>query len=106
MAKYLLQVSYTAEGVAGVLEEGGASRKAMVDNLVAALGGSLEIFYFAFGEDDAIVIADVPNNVTAAAISMRVGAAGAASIVTTPLLTPEEIDEATKLTVAYRAPGA
>ena len=101
-----VQVSYTTEGVGSVLKEGGSGRKAMVEDLVAGVGGTLEVFYFSFGEDDAIVIADLPDNITAAAISMRVGAAGAAEVATTPLLTPDEVDQATKLTVAYRAPGA
>ena len=73
--------------------------------LLADLGGSLESFHFAFGEEDAYVIADVPDNVTAAAIGMTVGASGAASTKTVVLLTPEEVDEAAKRSIAYRPPG-
>jgi uncharacterized protein with GYD domain len=103
--KYLWKVSYTAEGAKGVLKEGGSSRRDMVAKMAADMGGSMDAFYFAFGEDDVYVIADAPDNATAAAISMAVAAGGAAAIQTVVLLSPEEIDEAAKKTVPYRAPG-
>ena len=106
MGKYLFQVSYTAEGAKGVLKEGGSSRRAMVEGLMEGLGGSLESFYFAFGEDDVYLIGDVPDNVSSAAVSMTVGASGAARVKTVVLLTAEEIDQATQRSVAYRPPGA
>ena len=106
MARYLLQASYTQSGVQGVIKEGGSGRRDAIGKLLADLGGSLEAFYFAFGENDVYVIADVPDNTTAAAISLTVGAAGAATVKTIVLLTPEEIDRATKQSVAYRPPGA
>ena len=79
MAKFLWQVSYTTQGVQGVVKEGGSSRRAMVNDLVAGLGGTLEAFYYAFGDDDVYVIADLPDNVTAAAVSLAVGASGGAT---------------------------
>jgi len=106
MAKYLIQASYTQSGVQGVIKEGGSGRRDAIAKLLADLGGTLEAFYFAFGEDDVYVIADVPDNTTAAAISLTVGAAGAARTKTVVLLTPEEIDRATQQSVAYRPPGA
>ncbi len=106
MARYLIQASYTREGIQGVAREGGSSRRDAIGTMVADLGGSLEAFYFAFGADDAIVIADLPDNVTAAAVGMTVGASGGATTRTTVLLTPEEIDAASGKTVGYRAPGA
>ena len=106
MAKYLFEVSYTVEGARGVLKEGGSARRAVVKQLAESMGGKLETFYFAFGKNDAYVIVDGPGNVDMAAVSMAVGASGAASIKTTVLLTPEEIDEAAKKSVAYRPPGA
>ena len=105
MAKYLWQVTYTTEGIRGVQKEGGTSRRAMVEQLVKELGGTVEAFYFAFGKKDVYVIAEIPDNKTAAAVAMTVGAAGAASIQTTVLLTPEEVDDATQISVDYRAPG-
>jgi uncharacterized protein with GYD domain len=105
MARYLLQTSYTAEGVRGLLKEGGTSRRTMVEKLAESMGGSIEAFYFAFGADDVYVITEIPDNVDAAAISFAVTASGAASVKTVVLLTPEEIDEATKKSVDYRPPG-
>jgi len=103
--KYLWKVSYTAEGAKGVLKEGGSSRRDMVAAMAKGMGGSMDAFYFAFGEDDVYVIADAPDNATAASISMSVAAGGAASIETVVLLSPEEIDEAAKKSVPYRRPG-
>lgn len=74
--------------------------------MIGNLGGTLETFYFAFGADDVYAIAQLPDNVTAAAVSLAVTAAGAAHSSVVVLLTPEEVDAATKKTVAYRAPGA
>jgi len=106
MTRYLLRVSYTTDGVRGLLKEGGSSRRAMVDGMIGGLGGTLEAFYYAFGPDDVYVIAELPDNVTAAAVSLAVTAAGAARSSVVVLLSPEEVDAATKKTVAYRAPGA
>ena len=105
MAKYLIQGSYSGEGVSGLLKEGGSGRRAAIKSLLKSIGGRMEAFYYAFGETDVYVIVDVPDNVTAAALSMMVNAAGAVSIKVTVLLTPEEIDEAAKKTVKYRPPG-
>jgi uncharacterized protein with GYD domain len=106
VAKYLVKASYTAEGATGVQRAGGVSRRDAVAKMAEGLGGSLESFYFAFGETDAYVILDVPDNRTAAAASIAVNTAGGASAEVVVLLTPEEIDEAAKLSVDYRPPGA
>jgi uncharacterized protein with GYD domain len=106
MPKFLLQVSYTTQGVQGLLKEGGTSRRKLVENITAAVDGKVEAFYYAFGDDDVIVILDLPDSATAAAVSLNVGASGAAEVRTTPLLEPADIDAATKISVAYRAPGA
>lgn len=106
MAKYLLKVSYTAEGLRGVRKEGAAARGAFVGQLLETVGGSLESFYFAFGGDDVIVIADMPDNTTAAAMAAAIGASDAiGSYETVPLLTTQEVDAAMKISVGYRAPG-
>lgn len=106
MATYLLQVSYTTDGLKGVLKEGGSSRRTMVDGMVKSLGGTLESFYYAFGDDDVYATVQLPDNVTAAAVSLAVSASGAARSKVVVLLTPEELDAATKKSVGYRAPGA
>jgi uncharacterized protein with GYD domain len=105
MPKYLWQVSYSQQAVSGLLAEGGTSRRDTIAKLVHEQGGSLEAFYFAFGDTDAFVIATLPDDATAAAVSLTVGAAGTGAVRTIRLLDPEDIDEATKKTIGYRAPG-
>ncbi len=106
MPKYLIKASYSADGTRGLVKGGGGSaRRAAVQQMMQGLGGRLEAFYYAFGDDDAYVIVDAPDNVTVAAVSLAVNASGAVSAKTVVLLTPEEIDEATRKTVSYRAPG-
>jgi uncharacterized protein with GYD domain len=105
MPKFLWQVSYTAQGAHGLLKEGGTARRAVVERLTQQAGGRLESFYFALGESDAYVIAELPDATTAAAVSVAVNAVGAAQLRTIPLLTPEEMDAATKKSVDYRPPG-
>lgn len=105
MPKYLVEASYTVEGVKGLLKEGGSGRRAAIENATRAAGGSVEAFYFVFGEDDVIVVMDLPDNATAAALSLAVSAAGGATSSMRVLLTPEELDEAASKTIEYRAPG-
>ena len=105
MPKYLFQASFVGEGVAGLLKEGGSGRRQAVEQLTKGLGGSVEAFYFAFGEYDVFVIVDLPDNVTTTAAALVVNASGLVKVKTTVLLTPEEVDEATKKTVDYRPPG-
>jgi uncharacterized protein with GYD domain len=106
MPKYLWQASYTSEGVRGVLKDGGTGRVKAVTKLVEDLGGRIEAFYFAFGAHDVYVIADLPDAKAAAAVGLAVNADGRTRLSTVVLLTPEEIDEAAKVTVNYRPPGA
>jgi uncharacterized protein with GYD domain len=105
MPKYLWQVSYSVEGAQGLAKEGGTGRREAVRKMLESVGGSLEAFYYAFGSDDLVVIAELPDNVSAAALALRTATGGAARSRTTVLLTPEEIDEATRRDVEYRLPG-
>ena len=105
MPKYLVQASYTLDGVKGVLDKGGSSRPEAVKQLVAGLGGSMEAFYFSFGDADAYVIVDLPDNVSAAAVALAVNASGGVTVNTVVLLTPEEVDQATQKAVEYTPPG-
>lgn len=105
MPKYLFRASYTIDGVRGLQKDGGSARRAAVEEVAKSVGGTLETFYFAFGEDDAYVIADLPDNEAAAAIAITVGAAGGATTRTVVLLTPEQVDEASQRSVTYRPPG-
>jgi uncharacterized protein with GYD domain len=106
MPKYLIQASYTNAGVQGIQSAGGSSRPEAVAAALESVGGSMESFYFSFGDADAYVIADMPDNVSAAAVALTVNASGGAVAKTTVLLTPEEVDAAAQKSVGYRAPGA
>lgn len=106
MAKYLIEASYTADGMKGVIKDGGTGRRTAVTAAVKSAGGEVEAFYYAFGDADVYVLVDAPDNVSVAAFAMAVGGAGLVShFKTTVLLTPEEIDQAAKKQVNYRAPG-
>ena len=106
MAKYLVQARYNADGVKGVIKEGGSGRIAAVTKLIEAGGGKVEAFYFAYGEYDAYVVVDVPDEATALSLSLAVNASGSVTLQLVPLITAAQMDAATKKTVGYRAPGA
>jgi uncharacterized protein with GYD domain len=105
MPKYLVMANYTSEGMKGVLSKGGTARRSAVEKMATDLGGRLESFHFAFGDHDAFVIVDLPDNAAAAAVGMAVSASGMATATTTVLLTPEEVDAASSGSVQYVAPG-
>jgi len=105
MPKYLWEVSYSSDGVKGVVKEGGSGRRAEAKNLFEALGGTMEAFYFAFGDADVYVIVDLPDNEAATALALVVNSSDAVTLETVSLLTPEEVDAASKKTVEYRAAG-
>jgi uncharacterized protein with GYD domain len=105
MAKYLIEANYVADGIKGLLKEGGTSRRAAVEEAVKSAGGSIDAFYYAFGETDCYVIIDVPDNVKTAGLALTIAATGTVAIKTTVLVTPEEIDQAVKTSPSYRAPG-
>lgn len=105
MPKYLSMGSYTSEGLKGLLKDGGSGRRKAVEDAVKAIGGRVEAYYFAFGDADVVVITDVPDNVTAAALAIGIGSTGTVGLKTTVLLTPEEVDAATKKTLSFRPAG-
>jgi uncharacterized protein with GYD domain len=104
--KYLVEVKYTLDGMKGLKAQGGTARVAASKALIEEVGGSIESFYFAFGDRDAVIIADLPDNVASAALGLIVGASGGVNSAVTVLLTPEEIDEAAKKQAKYRPPGS
>ena len=105
MAKYLLEVHYTLDGVRGVVSQGGSARKAAAQAAAKSVKGKVDAFYFAFGGTDVYVIADLPDNTAAAALALAVTAGGGATVRTVVLLAPDEIDAATKNKVKYTPPG-
>jgi len=105
MPKYLIRGSYSAEGLKGLQKDKASGRRTAVTKAVEGLGGKLEAIYYAFGEDDAILILDLPDNASASAFAFAVSATGLARTKTTVLLTVEETDKALQKRVEYRAPG-
>ena len=99
MPKYMIHASYTAEGVKGLQSKGGSSRREAISDMLEGLGGSLECLYFAFGDADVVVIADLPDNEAATALALNVNQSGGATVKTVVLLTPEEVDNAAKASV-------
>ena len=106
MPKFLIEASYSPEGAKGVQSAGGTSRRDAVAQVAESVGGRLESFHFAFGDADAYVIVDLPDNESAAAVALTVNAGGAARTKTVVLLTPDEVDAAARRSVDYRPPGA
>jgi uncharacterized protein with GYD domain len=108
MAKYLIEAAYSHEGLKGLIKDGGSGRRTAVESAVKALGGRVESMYYGFGTSDVYVVVEAPDNVTAAALALAVGATGAlAHYKTTVLLTTDEVDQAAKKSAgaSYRAPG-
>ncbi|HTK30051.1 MAG TPA: GYD domain-containing protein [Vicinamibacterales bacterium] len=106
MAKYLVKGAYNPEGTRGLAKDGGTGRRKAVQAMTEALGGKLEAFYYAYGEDDVYLICDFPDQATALGVSLAVNASGAVRVSLVPLITAEEMDAACKKSVGYRAPGA
>lgn len=105
MPKFLIEASYTSDGMKGVLDKGGTARREAVEKLLSDVGGTLDSFHFAFGATDAYVVVDVPDNISAAAVGMVVGSSGMVNLKTTVLLTPEDIDRAAAVHATYTPPG-
>ena len=106
MPKYLFKVNYTLEGAKGVLAKGGTTRHQAAQAAAESAGGTVETFYFAFGGTDVYGVADLPDNIAAAAFALTVAASGGATLETVVLLSPEEIDAATSKKIGYKPPGS
>src|SRR5271166_3571476 len=106
MPKYLIEGSYSTEGVGGVADKGGTARREAVEQLIAAIGGKLESFYFAFGHADVYAIVELPSNEAATAVALSVNRTRTTSVKTVVLITPEQVDAAAKMAPEYTPPGA
>ena len=106
MPMYMLQASYTAEGVKGLIKDTASGRRAAVKAGIKAVGGKLESMYYCFGEDDVVVMMELPNNVAAVSLVAAVGASGLVRARTTPLLTIDEMDKALAKKAKYKGPGS
>ena len=105
MPKYLICGSYTAEGLKGLIKDGGTKRMKATEQALESLGGKLEAFYFAYGDNDVYFIADQPDPVDGIGGILLANASGTIKLKTTVLITPEEIDKAVKKTMDWRPPG-
>jgi uncharacterized protein with GYD domain len=106
MATYLHIGSYTRSGSMALRNAGGGARATAVRDLMASLGGSVHAIYWAFGGSRVYAIVDLPDDITATALNLAVDAAGALSLETVRLHSPEEMDLAAQQASAYLPPGA
>jgi uncharacterized protein with GYD domain len=105
MGKYLFEANYLGDGIKGLMNEGGSKRRDALRDALASVGGTLECFYYAFGETDVLGVFEVPDTAGAAALSLMINSTGNVSVRLKPLMSPEDLDEAAKKTPSYRAPG-
>ena len=105
MSKYLITGRYTADGVKGLMQEGGSKRLAAATAAIESVGGSVESFYYAFGEEDVFGICDFPDDASAAAVSMLINSTGAVTLTMSRLISVADMDAAAAKTPTYRPPG-
>lgn len=105
MPMYLIEGSYSADGLKGLVKDKASGRIKAVTDALAGFGGKLHSAFFTFGQHDVVVIAELPDNATAAGLSIAVSATGLVRIKTTPMLSVEEMDRALQTSVEYRGPG-
>ncbi len=105
MSKYLFEANYVGDGIKGLMREGGTKRRDALAEALKSVGGTLECFYYAFGEIDVLGVFEVPGDADAAALSLMINSTGTVDVRLKPLMTPEDIDQAAKKTPSYRAPG-
>jgi len=106
MPKYMAKANYTSEGAKGLLAEGGTARRAAATAAAESVGGTIESFYYAFGDADVYGVADFPDDASATAFSLLVNSSGAVSLSLIPLMSAEDIDAATTKSPNYRPPGS
>ena len=107
MPLYMIQASYTADSWAAQISNP-EDRAAAIGGMIEAAGGKLHGFYYSFGEYDAVLISEAPDNQTIASILMAAAGGGAVSkLKTTVLMSAEEGLAAIRAAggVGYRPPG-
>lgn len=105
MTKYLFEATYVGEGIKGLMREGGTRRRDALVKALESVGGSLESFYYAFGDTDVLGVFEVPEQSDAAALALMINSTGTVRVRLRPLMEPEVIDAAAQKTPAYRPPG-
>ena len=105
MAKYLIRGNYVGDGIKGLMSDGGSKRRQAAAAAIESVGGSLDSFYYAFGDTDIFAVCDLPDAASAVALSLLINSSGSVSVSFTPLMTPEDLDAATTKSPSYRPPG-
>ena len=105
MSKYLFEANYVGDGIKGLMREGGTKRRDAVVEALKSVGGTLECFYYAFGDTDVLGVFDIPDQANAVALSLMINSTGAVSLTLKPLMTLEDLDAAASKTPSYRPPG-
>jgi uncharacterized protein with GYD domain len=107
MPKYIGLFKYSPEGAKGFLKEKAEAREAAVKKAYASVGGKVEAAYWAAsGEYTGVVIAELPDAASAAALSMLVQSSGALDTYGGfEVLTSSEFDRALSKGMTYRPPG-
>src|SRR5579872_1558883 len=106
MPKFLIEGSYTSEGLQGLAKDKASGRQAALNEALAAVGGKLDGIYYALGDADVYVLCECPDQVAAAALSLAVSSTGLVRTKTIPLMTVAETDRALGMKTGYKAPGA
>ncbi|MEU4717299.1 GYD domain-containing protein [Micromonospora purpureochromogenes] len=105
MAWFLLKSTYTVDGLKGLVKDGGTKRAEVVRKMIEDAGGRMESMHFAFAEDDTYVLCELPDQKTVTGLAVAIGATGSLSVRITPVLTPAEVDEVTRMKTTYTPPG-
>ena len=106
MPKDMFSGSYTIEGVAGGLSEGVSARRDEAARIAEMLVGTLEAYYWCYGDTDFMCIMDVPDSAKIAKLALHIGASGTFSGNLTPLITVEEMDDICNADIGdFRLPG-
>jgi uncharacterized protein with GYD domain len=105
MPKFLIEASYSAEGMRGLAKDKASGREAAIRDALTAIGGKLDSIYYALGESDVFVLCECPDHVNAAALAFAVCASGLVRTKTIPLLTIAEADQALTKSIGYKPPG-
>ena len=105
MTKYLIQTSYTAEGLNGLRKDKATGRVAAIKRAIASAGGTVEVACWSYGDWDAVMVLDFPDDADALALVLKESESGLVRTKTTVLITPEEMDAASKKNVDFRPAG-
>ena len=105
MPKFLIEASYTAEGLRGLQRDKAEGRTSALKNALRSVDGQLDCVYWCLGDRDVVLIADLPDIGAAAALASTACASGLVRTKTTQLLSAAELDAALEAEIDYRAPG-